>query len=148
VERKAGEEWLLPGPCVFHPQPFVSVVDSVAPTIIPPSCALRLRAKRVRRTGPCRVCTSLLGCVCVCWAASVRPLSVYFLSSVIVISLLEPCPRPTICSPARQSFTDGKETRAAGEEWLHCKPGAYVRRVHEEVRCACQDACARCIGLM
>eukprot|EP00048_Salpingoeca_helianthica_P015838 m.228868 g.228868 ORF g.228868 m.228868 type:complete len:835 (-) comp17618_c0_seq1:36-2540(-) len=77
VEHKAGEEWLLSGPCLFVPQPFVSVVASIAPTIIPPGCALRLRAK--------------------------------------------------------QSFTNGKVVRAAGEEWLYCKPGAYIRHVYEEI---------------
>eukprot|EP00047_Mylnosiga_fluctuans_P004354 m.234036 g.234036 ORF g.234036 m.234036 type:complete len:863 (+) comp12604_c0_seq1:42-2630(+) len=49
--RKAGEEFLLLGPCLFEPQPFVEFVEIVKPIIVPRGSALRLRALRTFTDG-------------------------------------------------------------------------------------------------
>eukprot|EP00300_Choanocystis_sp_HF-7_P007154 c15120_g1_i2.p1 GENE.c15120_g1_i2~~c15120_g1_i2.p1 ORF type:complete len:874 (+),score=214.08 c15120_g1_i2:37-2622(+) len=46
INRTAGDEWLLVGPCVFTPMVEADVVESVSATVIRTNQALRLRARR------------------------------------------------------------------------------------------------------
>lgn len=133
VERKAGDEWLFPGPATYIPRVEVQIVEIQRATIIKENQALKLRARRghTDRTGTPRKAGEE-------WL--VRETGAYLpgvdeevIETVKAYVLTD---KKALHLRSLRTFTDVyKKQRKAGEEWLvtHTLAETHIPDVYEEV---------------
>lgn len=116
VARKAGDEWLLRGPCTYRPRIEELVVESVQATVIKPGEALQIKAKKQcvdcygnsRKSGEQWLIREV--------GSYLRGVDEEIVNTVAAIILTD---TRALHLRATRTFTDayGKQ-RKAGEEWL------------------------------